>query len=159
MTPVLMLQQHFTVLKFATSSSFFSIFSDIRVPLMIRGPGIASKTQPGPAVITLDMAPTLIDMAGLNYLDYGMDGISLLPMLKGQNEAEYSEREFLIEYHGEGGNGNAPACQVKFISKSMVHQSETSISIQFVIFCFASGCQVFCAGFVLLQANITKKVC
>ena len=123
---------------------FLSIFSDIRVPLMIRGPGIPSKNQQGPAVITLDMAPTLIDMAGLNYLDYGMDGISLLPMLKGQNEAEYSEREFLIEYHGEGGNGNAPACQVKFISKSMMHQSETSISIQFVIFCFASGCQVFC---------------
>ncbi len=82
---------------------------------MIRGPGIPSKNQQGPAVITLDMAPTLIDMAGLNYLDYGMDGISLLPMLKaaGQNNSEYNEREFLIEYHGEGGNGNAPACQVK----------------------------------------------
>ena len=79
---------------------------------MIRGPGIASKNQQGPAVITLDMAPTLIDMAGLNYLDYGMDGISLLPMLKGQDESEYREREFLVEYHGEGGNGNAPACQV-----------------------------------------------
>lgn len=128
MTPVLMLQQHFTVLKFTTAvnllqtlntsfhlSFFHFFFSDIRVPLMIRGPGIPSKNQQGPAVITLDMAPTLIDMAGLNYLDYGMDGISLLPMLKaaGQNNSEYNEREFLIEYHGEGGNGNAPACQVK----------------------------------------------
>ena len=102
------------VLKFTLFEKKNSLFScaDIRVPLMIRGPGIASKNQQGPAVITLDMAPTLIDMAGLNYLDYGMDGISLLPMLKGQDESEYSEREFLVEYHGEGGNGNAPACQV-----------------------------------------------
>ena len=102
------------VLKFTLFEKKNSLFycADIRVPLMIRGPGIASKNQQGPAVITLDMAPTLIDMAGLNYLDYGMDGISLLPMLKGQDESEYSEREFLVEYHGEGGNGNAPACQV-----------------------------------------------
>ena len=88
--------------------------TDIRVPLMIRGPGIAAKNQAGPAVITLDIAPTLIDMAGLNYQSYGMDGISLMPMLKGQSD-EFSEREFLIEYHGEGGNGNAPACQVSHL--------------------------------------------
>ena len=85
------------------------------MPLLIRGPGIAAKNQAGPAVITLDIAPTLIDMAGLSYQSYGMDGISLLPMLKGQNEVEFSEREFLIEYHGEGGNGNDPACQVHVI--------------------------------------------
>ena len=50
---------------------------DVRVPLLVRGPEIAVsiKEQKAPAVITLDMAPTLIDIAGLNHLDYGMHSI------------------------------------------------------------------------------------
>ena len=44
------------------------------MPLLVRGPEIAVsiKEQKAPAVITLDMAATLIDIAGLNHLDYGM---------------------------------------------------------------------------------------
>ena len=45
--------------------------------MLVRGPEIAIsiKEQKAPAVITLDMAPTLIDIAGLNHLDYGMHSI------------------------------------------------------------------------------------
>ena len=74
------------------------------------------KEQKAPAVITLDIAPTLIDIAGLNHLDYGMDGISwwsnLLQSRQNtslnntqpavEQEPEYLSRHFLIEYHGEG---------------------------------------------------------
>ena len=90
----------------------------MRVPLLVRGPEIAIsiKEQKAPAVITLDMAPTLIDIAGLNHLDYGMDGISwwsnLLQSRQNtslnntqsavEQEPEYLSRHFLIEYHGEG---------------------------------------------------------
>merc|ERR1712060_864734 len=84
------------------------------------------KEQKAPAVITLDIAPTLIDIAGLNHLDYGMDGISwwsnLLQSRQNsslnntqpamvEQEPKYLSRHFLIEYHGEGGNGNDARCR------------------------------------------------
>lgn len=51
---------------------------------MVRGPeiGVGVEQILDPAVVTLDMAPTLIDIAGLNPTNYGMDGISLWPILK-----------------------------------------------------------------------------
>ena len=81
------------------------------MPLKIRGPGVVSvKAQKSPAVITLDIAPTLIDIAGLNHTDYGMDGVSwwsniLKPhenSLNSNSAKEHLNRHFLIEYHGEG---------------------------------------------------------
>ena len=89
------------------------------------------KEQKAPAVITLDIAPTLIDIAGLNHLDYGMDGISwwsnlLLETRQNsslnnstrpavtqhvEQEPDFLSRHFLIEYHGEGAyNLDYPVC-------------------------------------------------
>ena len=63
--------------------------TDIRVPLLVRGPGVVHKErQPALAVITTDIAPTILDIAGLNSEDFGMDGISLYPLLK--NESHHS---------------------------------------------------------------------
>jgi len=87
--------------------------TDIRVPLMFRGSGIVSKVeQKATAVITLDIAPTMLAITGLNHLDYNMDGISLLPYLQTQ-DASMTYRDFLIEYHGEGGvhYGNFNLCK------------------------------------------------
>ena len=78
---------------------------------MIRGPGVVSvKAQKSPAVITLDIAPTLIDIAGLNHTDYGMDGVSWWSNILKSHEnsldsnsaQDHLSRHFLIEYHGEG---------------------------------------------------------
>lgn len=76
---------------------------------MIRGPEIAPKSEKYPAVVTIDLAPTFLDIAGLNASDYGMDGTSLWPILTDFQLRDY-ERDILIEYHGEGGNGNDEAC-------------------------------------------------
>ena len=63
--------------------------TDIRVPLLVRGPGVVQdERQPALAVITTDIAPTILDIAGLNSEDFGMDGISLYPLLK--NESHHS---------------------------------------------------------------------
>ena len=53
---------------------------DIRIPLMIRGPGIAPGTKTDAVALTIDLAPTILDMAGVQRPDY-MDGKSLLPYI------------------------------------------------------------------------------
>lgn len=83
--------------------------TDLRVPLMMIGPSIRPMELESAAVITLDLAPTLIEIAGLDYQNYGMDGISLWPQIHQQNSA-ILDRTFLVEYHGEAGNGNDPRC-------------------------------------------------
>ena len=40
--------------------------TDIRVPLYIRGPNVQPMDQHAISVITLDLAPTILDIAGLN---------------------------------------------------------------------------------------------
>ena len=50
-------------------SHYFFLFTDIRVPLMFRGSGIEPKTdQKSTAVITLDIAPTLLGDFGCGTL-------------------------------------------------------------------------------------------
>ncbi len=96
---------------------------------MVSGPGIESNSkQIAPAVVTLDLAPTFLDIAGLDWRSYGMDGVSLWPLLKGQSpitetgngillhdinvtKDKFMDRRFLVEYHGERGSGNEPVCR------------------------------------------------
>ena len=45
--------------------------TDIRVPLLVRGPNVPNMVQPATSVITLDLAPTILDITGLDrYTDY-----------------------------------------------------------------------------------------
>ena len=48
---------------------------------MIRGPGIAPGTRTDAVALTIDLAPTILDMAGVERPDY-MDGKSLLPYIR-----------------------------------------------------------------------------
>jgi len=59
----------------------------IRIPLIIKGPGIVDKMQGrklDPLALNIDIAPTILDMAGIPVPDE-MDGISLYPFLKGKS--------------------------------------------------------------------------
>ena len=51
-----------------------------RIPLMIRGPGITGGTKSDTAALSIDLAPTILDMAGIPRPDH-MDGKSLLPFI------------------------------------------------------------------------------
>lgn len=57
----------------------------IRVPLIVRWPGVV---QPGSVIAepvsSVDFYPTVMEMLGNNALDVPIDGVSLLPLLKGQ---------------------------------------------------------------------------
>jgi N-acetylglucosamine-6-sulfatase len=55
--------------------------TDIRVPLLIRGPGVLPRVDTETLISYADIAPTLLDLAGLEAED--MDGISFAPALGG----------------------------------------------------------------------------
>uniref|UniRef100_A0A3P9AP14 N-acetylglucosamine-6-sulfatase n=1 Tax=Esox lucius TaxID=8010 RepID=A0A3P9AP14_ESOLU len=83
---------------------------DIRIPLMVRGPGIKPKqTLPAP-VLNIDLAPTLLDISGLNLSVVNMDGQSFLSQMAPELRNGTARPYFLVEYTGEGHLGPDPAC-------------------------------------------------
>ncbi|WP_167305762.1 sulfatase family protein [Nocardioides euryhalodurans] len=70
---------------------------DVRVPLGIRGPGIAPGTRVDALAANIDLAPTFAAMAGLT-LPYVHDGESLLPLAQG--EVPDAWRRYLYLHRG-----------------------------------------------------------
>jgi arylsulfatase A-like enzyme len=70
----------------------------IRVPLLIRGPGIPKGVTIDPLAINADLAPTIVEVASAARPGLIMDGRPLIPLAQ-QPEIE-QERELLIEEPG-----------------------------------------------------------
>jgi arylsulfatase A-like enzyme len=95
-----------TLIIYTSDNGYFNgehrIFDDkqhvyeesIRVPLEIRGPGIPQGITVYPSVINADLAPTIVDAAGVNPR-LEMDGRSLIPVAN--DPAIDANRELLIE--------------------------------------------------------------
>jgi arylsulfatase A-like enzyme len=66
----------------------------IRVPLMIRGPGIPPGVKVDDMVVNADLAPTILELTGA-HANLPQDGRSLLPAIAAPNDL--SGRELLIE--------------------------------------------------------------
>lgn len=85
----------------------------IRVPLLLRAPG---RTQAGSVfdepVITMDIAPTLLELAGLGARpDQHLDGRSLVPLLS-EGEA-WAPRSLYWHYPHYGNQGGSPSGGVR----------------------------------------------
>lgn len=59
----------------------------MRVPLVVSGPGTESGVESDALVELLDLAPTLLDAAGLEH-EPGMQGRSLWPLLTGERDSD-----------------------------------------------------------------------
>jgi len=105
---------------------------DIRIPMWMSGPNITKNDSVSTPVLTIDLAPTLLDIAGVaqNYDD--MDGLSMVPLFSTHHESQTTDEaarnipsivsktvnstlpissnytgiqgrnSFLVEYSGEG---------------------------------------------------------
>ncbi|XP_065198698.1 N-acetylglucosamine-6-sulfatase-like [Sycon ciliatum] len=73
---------------------------DIRVPLIVRGPGVVKGQKTPRIALNIDLAPTFIELAGGEVPD-DMDGRSLRPVLENALCADWRD-DFLVEYWGEG---------------------------------------------------------
>lgn len=67
---------------------------DIRVPMVLRGPGVSVGARVGALVVNIDLAPTFADIAGVEAPDF-VDGRSFLPLL--QDPEQPWRESFLIE--------------------------------------------------------------
>merc|ERR1711916_4471 len=70
--------------------------TDIRVPFFIRGPGIKPGTHLSEMVANVDIAPTLLDLAGLP-VPKVVDGMSMKRILTGQQKKGWRTR-FISEF-------------------------------------------------------------
>ncbi|KAL6057969.1 hypothetical protein STEG23_015837 [Scotinomys teguina] len=82
---------------------------DIKVPLLVRGPGIKPNQTSKMLVSNIDLGPTILDLAGYDLNKTQMDGMSLLPILKGASNLTWRS-DVLVEYQGEGRNVTDPTC-------------------------------------------------
>jgi arylsulfatase A-like enzyme len=54
--------------------------TDLRVPLLVRGPGIEANTSSTNVVVNIDLAPTILDMAGLPKSQFEGPGANLIKL-------------------------------------------------------------------------------
>ncbi|XP_012680860.2 N-acetylglucosamine-6-sulfatase [Clupea harengus] len=83
---------------------------DIRVPLLVRGPNIKPNQTTPMLVANVDLGPTILDIAGIDYNKTQMDGMSFLSILSGQGNSSSWRTDVLVEYEGEGSNVTDPSC-------------------------------------------------
>ncbi|XP_041973747.1 extracellular sulfatase SULF-1 homolog [Aricia agestis] len=75
---------------------------DIRVPFLVRGPGVEPGTVVDDIILNIDLAPTFLDMGGVEPPAH-MDGRSLLPLLQPRRRrlaAAHWPDTFLVESSG-----------------------------------------------------------
>uniref|UniRef100_A0A8D0CD35 N-acetylglucosamine-6-sulfatase n=1 Tax=Salvator merianae TaxID=96440 RepID=A0A8D0CD35_SALMN len=82
---------------------------DIKVPLLVRGPGVKPNQTNEMLVANIDLGPTILDIAGYDLNKTQMDGMSLLPLLRGDVNITWRS-DVLVEYQGEGHNSSDPTC-------------------------------------------------
>ena len=71
--------------------------SDIRVPLIVRGPGVARGSVDA-MTMNIDLAPTFASLAGVQTPDF-VDGRSLVPLLRGTTPSDWRD-VVLVEHEG-----------------------------------------------------------
>lgn len=69
----------------------------IRVPLVVRGPGVRRGTATNAIVSHIDLAPTFLDLAGAP-IPSSVDGRSFAPLLQGTTPESWRD-EILVEYY------------------------------------------------------------
>ncbi|MDQ2796652.1 MAG: sulfatase [Actinomycetota bacterium] len=85
--------------------------TDIKVPLVITGPGIPAGRQLSQLTSSIDLAPTFEGIAGAT-VGTKVDGTSLLPLWRGSPPADW-QKAVLVEHHGGTMTPSDPDFQPK----------------------------------------------
>lgn len=86
---------------------------DIRVPLLVRGPGIPAGVTLDQFALNIDLAPTITDLAGTTP-GRVMDGCSLAPLMVRDTPAPQNWRhDFLVEIYRAPGQPGVPVLALR----------------------------------------------
>jgi arylsulfatase A-like enzyme len=84
--------------------------TDVRVPLVVAGPGVPGGRTVNALASSIDLAPTFLDIAGATS-KHEMDGVSLLDLVRGEPVPPDWQRAILIEHHGPASAPGDPDAQ------------------------------------------------
>lgn len=99
---------------------------DVRVPFLMRGPGIDPGAVIDEIVLNIDLAPTFLDLAGVETPPH-MDGRSILPLLMASNRKRLKWPDtFLIE---SSGRRETPHYDAKMKKNVLLMNTTLSTSI------------------------------
>ncbi|MFM7205890.1 MAG: sulfatase [Planctomycetaceae bacterium] len=92
----------------------------LRVPLLARGPGIAAGTTSDQFVANIDLAPTILDLAGLPVPEW-MQGRSVAPLLRGEQPADWRTSVYYRYYHDPGDHDTRAHYGVRTATHKLIH--------------------------------------
>jgi len=103
---------------------------DLRIALLMKGSGIpAGKRIPG-VVRSIDLAPTILEIAGVEPAGLNLDGVSLLPTIeRGRSEGQTAYAEDLFEARGDGATQAVRTDAFKFM-RNLTQWTEEFYDIQ-----------------------------
>jgi len=99
----------------------FMYEESLRMPFLIRWPAaIKAGTQTGAMALNVDFAPTFLDAAG-RPVPAGMQGRSLLPVLRGRTPADWRTSMYYRYYHDPGDHNTRAHYGVRTITHKLIH--------------------------------------
>lgn len=94
----------------------------IRVPMIVRWPEKISPAETDSPSITMDIYPTLLDLAGLSMKPkQHLDGVSLRAHLEKGRQAQESPRLMGWHYPKRHGSGHRPSTAFRYGNKKLIH--------------------------------------
>jgi arylsulfatase A-like enzyme len=92
----------------------------LRVPLLVRGPGVKRGGVPTGFALNVDLAPTFLDLAG-EKIPGDMQGRSLVPLLRGEAPADWRSAMYYRYYHDPGHHNTRAHYGIRTATHKLVH--------------------------------------
>ena len=92
----------------------------LRVPLVMRGPGITAGSAPDQFVTNIDLAPTILGFAGLAVPE-SMQGRSVAPLLRGARPVDWPTSVYYRYYHDPGDHDTRAHYGVRTATHKLIH--------------------------------------
>jgi len=92
----------------------------LKTPLIARGPGVKAGSVPTQFVANIDLAPTFLDLAGLEVPD-SMQGRSLAPILRGESPTDWRTSVYYRYYHDPGHHNTVAHLGVRTATHKLIH--------------------------------------
>ncbi|RMF90511.1 MAG: sulfatase, partial [Planctomycetota bacterium] len=98
----------------------------IRVPLVVVGPGVKAGSVCREPVVGYDLFPTIAELAGVKRLPEKVDGVSIVPLLRGEAKSWDCDRPLVFHYpHYGRGVRQTPCSAIRVGDYKLLRDYET----------------------------------